>query len=57
VFDRRRADLVRLAAADEEARIGAIATAADVHHGHGASRSRERLELLDIFGIGRCAYA
>ena len=51
------ADLIGLAAADEETRIGAIAPAADAHHGESASRTRELLELLEIFGVRGRAYA
>ena len=42
VLDGGRADFIRLAAADEEARIGTITPAADAHHGNGAGGARER---------------
>jgi hypothetical protein len=57
VFDRRGADLICLAAADEQARIGAITTAADACDRNGAGRERELLELIDVFRVGWRAYA
>ena len=54
---RRRADLIRLATADEQARIGAITPATDARDRNGARRKRELLELLDIFGVRGCADA
>ena len=58
IFSRRQgADFVRLAAADEEARIGTIAATADAHDRHRARRARERFELEDIFRVRGCAYA
>ena len=57
VLDRGSADLVGLAAADEESGIGAITPSTDVHDRQRASRARERFELLDIFRVRGCAYA
>jgi hypothetical protein len=57
VFDRGGADFIGLATADEEARIGAIAAAANADDRQRARRARERLELEDIFRVCRCADA
>ncbi len=51
VFDRGGANLIGLATAHEESRIGAIAPSADAHHRERARRARELLELEDIFGV------
>jgi hypothetical protein len=51
------ANFIRLAAPDEKSRIGPIAPAADVHHRNGTGRTRQRFELLDVFGIRGCADA
>jgi len=45
------ADLVRLAAAHEEARVRPIAPPTDVRHRNGAGRARELLEFLDVFRV------
>ena len=45
------ADLVRLATAHVEARVGPVATTAHIRHGNGTSRARELREFLDVFGI------
>ena len=50
-------DLVGLAAAYEEARVGAITSTADLGDRDGARGERELLEFQDVFGIGRRAQA
>ena len=57
VLDGGEPDFIGLAAANEETWVGPVATAADAHDGNGASRTRELLELFDIFGIRGRAYA
>ena len=57
VLDGGEPDFIGLAAANEEPWVGPVATAADAHDGNGASRTRELLELFDIFGIRGRAYA
>jgi hypothetical protein len=57
VLDRGGADLIRLATADEESRVGPIAPATDAEHRNSACRTRELLELENIFGIRGRAYA
>jgi hypothetical protein len=48
-------DLVGLAAAHEETRIGAIAAARNGSHGLSPGRDSELPELLQILGIDLCA--
>jgi len=57
VLGGQRADLVRLAAADEVTRIRPVTPPADIGHRNGAGRTGQLLELLDVLGIRGCADA
>ena len=57
VRGRSRLDLLRLTAADEEARIRPIAPATDARYWNGARRERELLEFREVFGVRGCAQA